>query len=161
MSRSLRVLSPSKEEKKKQNKGEKKVYLTKIGKDFDWCLDLCFEVKGDICHVKRERVSTQCCLAYNLFMDFVTIKEKTLPLNSLPYRSSSQGLSNSCSQKADKQKNTDYTFEHNYGLASFFVIAHEKAALQLFIFLVCDDSHIQSTNVPWQCLVCQRTDYHA
>lgn len=29
-------------ERRKQNKGEKKVYLTKIGKDFDWCLDLCF-----------------------------------------------------------------------------------------------------------------------
>ncbi len=99
-------------------------------------------MKEDICHVKRERVSTQRCLEYNLFMDSLTIKEKTLPLNSLHHRSSSQGLSNSCSHKKDKQKKTDYTFEHNYGLTSFFVIAYEKAAMQSFIFLVCDDSHI-------------------
>lgn len=114
------MLSPAREKKTEQR--VKKVYLTKIGKDFDWCLDLCFQLKGDICHVKRECVSTQRCLPYNLFMDFVTLKKRKLCLwIHYPTDHLLKGcLTHAHRKKTNREKETDYTFKHNYRLLPFF-----------------------------------------
>ncbi len=76
LSRSLRDAVTSREDKKTEQRGEESLFnKNRQGLWLMFRLVLWGERRH--MHVKRERVSTQRCLAYNLFMDSLTIKEKT------------------------------------------------------------------------------------